>query len=182
MNEVKPTNHPETAQMSDIQSGQEPSDVAQLQEELAQAKEELRREHEMYVRNLADFDNYRRRVERERARAVQAGKREMILALLEVMDDFGRAFEHAERDPKSVTEGLRVIHRRLINLLAAQGVTTYESRGQHFDPMLHEAVGEVSSHEDKPGTVLDEVQPGYRWGQEVLRPARVRIAQRETIT
>src|ERR1041385_8473276 len=134
MNEARPINHQETVQMSDIQINPEPPDVAQLQEELKRVKEELRREHEMYVRNLADLDNYRRRVERERARAEQAGKREIVLALLEVMDDLARAFKYSNQNPKSVAEGLRVIHRRVNNLLAAQGVTTYESRGQHFDP------------------------------------------------
>lgn len=149
----------------------------QLQAENARLKEELRREHEIYLRNLADFDNYRRRVERERARVAQAGKREMVLSLLDVLDDFERALEHIDEAPDSVSAGLVAIHRRLAGLLEAQGVTPFESVGQRFDPALHEAVGSVESDEQEPGAVLDEVSRGYRWGEELLRPARVRVAR-----
>jgi molecular chaperone GrpE len=149
----------------------------QLQAENARLKEELRREHEIYLRNLADFDNYRRRVERERASVAQAGKREMVLSLLDVLDDFERALEHIDEAPDSVSAGLVAIHRRLAGLLEAQGVTPFESVGQRFDPALHEAVGSVESDEQEPGAVLDEVSRGYRWGEELLRPARVRVAR-----
>jgi len=149
----------------------------QLQAENARLKEELRREHEIYLRNLADFDNYRRRVERERASVAQAGKREMVLLLLDVLDDFERALEHIDEAPDSVSAGLVAIHRRLAGLLEAQGVTPFESVGQRFDPALHEAVGSVESDEQEPGAVLDEVSRGYRWGEELLRPARVRVAR-----
>ena len=149
----------------------------QLQAENARLKEELRREHEIYLRNLAYFDNYRRRVERERASVAQAGKREMVLSLLDVLDDFERALEHIDEAPDSVSAGLVAIHRRLAGLLEAQGVTPFESVGQRFDPALHEAVGSVESDEQEPGAVLDEVSRGYRWGEELLRPARVRVAR-----
>ena len=149
----------------------------ELHAENARLKEELRREHEIYLRNLADFDNYRRRVERERASVAQAGKREMVLSLLDVLDDFERALEHIDEAPDSVSAGLVAIHRRLAGLLEAQGVTPFESVGQRFDPALHEAVGSVESDEQEPGAVLDEVSRGYRWGEELLRPARVRVAR-----
>lgn len=149
---------------------------AQLKDENAQGKEELRREHDVYLRNLADFDNYRKRVERDRAQGAQAGKRQLILALLDVVDDFERALAHASQEPQPVVEGLRAIYRRLTALLAAEGVTAFASVGQPFDPARHEAVGSVESDQE-PGTVLDELQPGYRWGEELLRPARVRVAR-----
>ena len=149
----------------------------QLQAENARLKEDLRREHEIYLRNLADFDNYRRRVERERASVAQAGKREMVLSLLDVLDDFERALEHIDEAPDSVSAGLVAIHRRLAGLLEAQGVTPFESVGQPFDPALHEAVGSVESDEQQSGAVLDELRRGYRWGEELLRPARVRVAR-----
>jgi molecular chaperone GrpE len=149
----------------------------QLQAENARLKEELRREHEIYLRNLADFDNYRRRIERERASAAQAGKREMVLSLLDVLDDFERALEHIDEAPDSVSAGLAAIHRRLAALLESQSVTPFESVGQRFDPALHEAVGSVESDEQEPGVVLDELRRGYRWGEELLRPARVRVVR-----
>src|SRR5262249_10294659 len=139
--------------------------------------EELDRERELRIRAQADFDNYRKLVERERGSAAQSGKRAIILALLEVMDDFDRALEHAGQSPDAVVEGLRAIHKRLAGVIKAQGVTTMESVGQQFDPALHEAVGTVDASDGKPGTVLDEVSRGYIWNGELLRPARVRVAK-----
>ena len=162
---------------SNAKSKSEPSESERLKAEIAQLKEDLRREHEIYLRNLADFDNYRRRVERERASVAQAGKREMVLPLLDVLDDFERALEHIDEAPDSVSAGLVAIHRRLAGLLEAQGVTPFESVGQPFDPALHEAVGSVESDEQQSGAVLDELRRGYRWGEELLRPARVRVAR-----
>ena len=149
----------------------------QLQAENARLKKELRREHEIYLRNLADFDNYRRRIERERESVAQTGKREMALSLLDVLDDFERALEHIDEAPASVTAGLSAIYRRLAGLLESQGVIPFESVGQPFDPTLHEAVGSVESDEQESGVVLDELRRGYRWGEELLRPARVRVVQ-----
>jgi molecular chaperone GrpE len=150
---------------------------AQLKDENAQQKEGLRREHEMYLRSVADFDNYRRRIERERANAAQEGKRELVLSLLDFLDDFDRALKHIDESSESVSAGLRAIQRRLAGVLEAQGVTPFESVGNTFDPALHEAVGAVESDQEEPGTVLDELSRGYRWGEELLRPARVRVAR-----
>ena len=151
-------------------AGGEPSEVERL-------KEEVHREHEMYLRALADFDNYRRRVERERGETARSGKREIILALLEVLDGFDRAVQQTSEAPSSLSVGVQILHRKLLGLLEAQGVTPFKSVGQAFRPELHEAIGSVQSDKDESGIVVDEVQRGYRWGDEVLRPARVRVAQ-----
>src|SRR5215510_468227 len=177
MNDTKP-NHDRTAQAGKAQTKAERKAGAEhLQAENARLKEELRREHEVYLRNLADFENYRRRVERERASVAQAGKREMALSLLDVLDDFERALEHMDEAPASVSAGLSAIYHRLADLLESQGAIPFESVGQPFDPSLHEAVGSVESDEKESGVVLDELRRGYRWGEELLRPARVRVAQ-----
>jgi molecular chaperone GrpE len=133
------------------------NEIERLKEEIERLNHELRREHEMSIRNLADFDNYRRRIERERAQAAQAGKRELILPLLELMDDFERALERANDDPQLAASGLRVIRRRLAKLLAAHGVEAFDSRGKCFNPLLHEAVDTVESERAEPGTVLEEI-------------------------
>ena len=145
--------------------------------ELERLQEQLRTEHEMYLRALADFDNYRRRVERESNYATRSGKREIILSLLEVLDGFDRAFQHAEKNQSALWEGLQAIHRKLLAVLQAEGIVPFESVGQAFDPALHEAIAAVQSNGYPSGTVVDDVQRGYRWGDEVLRPARVRVAQ-----
>src|SRR5215468_2301088 len=85
-------------------TGEAPAEIERL-------KEELRREHEMYLRALADFDNYRRRVERERLNTVRSGKREIVLPLLDVLDGFDLALAHMGDAPASVTEGLEALRR-----------------------------------------------------------------------
>jgi molecular chaperone GrpE len=140
-------------------------------------KAELGREHDLYLRTLADFDNYRRRIVRERAGADHAGKRDLVLPLLEVLDDFDRALEHLGDVPEWASSGFDAIHRRLNSILQTQGIAAYASLGEKFDPMRHEAVGLMESQDVEPGTVVAELSRGYRWGDEVLRPARVRVAQ-----
>jgi molecular chaperone GrpE len=147
------------------------------QAEIERLQQALNREHALHLRALADFDNYRKRVQRERESAAQAGKRQLVLALLDVMDDFERALAYANTAPESILTGACVIHRRLMDLLQAQGVVLYTSTGQPFDPVLHEAVDVTNTDQAAPGVVLNELSHGYRWGDEVLRPARVRVAQ-----
>ena len=151
--------------------------TAEADAEIERLKAELRREHEMYLRALSDFDNFRRRVERERASASQSGKRAIILPLLDVLDNFDRALPYVVEAPPALSEGLQAIQRRLLALLEAQGVTPFRSLGEVFDPALHEAIGSAPSENRQPGSVADELQRGYRMGDEVLRPARVRVAQ-----
>jgi molecular chaperone GrpE len=144
--------------------------------EIERLKKELDREHEMYLRALADFDNYRRRIERERASAARSGKRNLVLSLLEVVDNFELAFQHTSEAPKTLSDGLRAIQRKLLTLLEEEGVKRFTSLGQPFNPELHEAIGVIEDHEDESGLIIDELQSGYRWGDEILRPARVRVA------
>jgi molecular chaperone GrpE len=151
--------------------------------EIKNILEELNRERELRLRALADFDNYRKRVERERETAERSGKRAILLAILDVMDDFDRAIEHVEQSPGAVVEGLRAIHKRLAAALKAHGVTPIESVGQQFDPTRHEAVGAKDAGASKsgtalePGEVTDETRRGYFWDGEVLRPASVHVAK-----
>lgn len=144
--------------------------------EIERLKEQLRQEHDMYLRALADFENYRKRVESERSSAAQRGKREIILSLLELVDGFELALQHVNDAPSSLSEGLKAIYGRLENLLERQGVTPIESLGEKFDPRLHEAIDSLRSDKHEPGTVVEEIQKGYRWGDALLRPARVRVA------
>jgi molecular chaperone GrpE len=157
------------------QSPDENNSAAQA--EIERLKQELSRSHDLHRRALADFDNYRKRVQRDQDSAAQAGKRQLVLALLDVMDDFERALAYADTAPESILAGTRVIHKRLTDLLQAQGVVPYNSAGQPFDPALHEAVAVSQSAQAPSGIVLDELRHGYRWGDEVLRPAYVRVAQ-----
>ena len=161
---------PEAEHNTDESARAERAEVERLQDE-------INREHNLYLRALADFENYRRRVERERENAAKRGKRELLLAMLDLADDFERALAHIHDSPESVVPGLHTIQRQLASVLKAHGVKPFESVGQSFDPGVHEAVGTVQSDEQESGTVLDELSRGYHWRDEVLRPARVRVVQ-----
>jgi molecular chaperone GrpE len=164
------------APLSEVESLVTPAEIKSIQAE-------LERERELRLRAMADFDNYRKRVDRDRGAAERSGKRAILLALLEVMDDFDRAIEHVNQAPGAVVEGLRAIHKRLTEALKAQGVTPIETVGQQFDPTRHEAVGAIEAGTSKsgivlePGAVTDETRRGYLWDGEVLRPASVHVAK-----
>ena len=144
--------------------------------EVARLTEELRREHDMHLRALADFDNYRKRVERDRSAMARSEKRELLRSLLEILDNFDRAFSHLGDAPSSMAQGVQLLQRQFVALLEAQGVVPFKTVGETFNPELHEAIGTVESADAEPGTIVEELQRGYRWGDEVLRPARVRVA------
>jgi molecular chaperone GrpE len=149
-------------------TGTEPSEVDRL-------KQELEQEHQMHMRALADFENYRRRMERDRETAAVQNRRSMLVPLLDLADGFERALRHLTDEPSS--EGIRAIHRQLLGMLDAQGVTPFDSLGEEFNPELHEAIGSDPSERKKPGTVTEEVRRGYRWRDGLLRPALVRVAK-----
>ncbi len=138
---------------------------------------ELQQERDRHLRTRADLENYRRRVERDREVAGRQAKRGLLLALVGLADGFDRALAHIDDSPDSVAEGLRGMQRGLRSLLEAEGVTPFESVGERFDPTRHEAVATTRDLGGAPGTVVDEAGRGYLWNHELLRPARVRVAE-----
>ncbi len=154
---------------------QNQADATQTDAEIERLRSELSREHEMYLRALADFENYRRRADKESSRAAQKGKRDLILPLLDVLDGFDEALQYMDDAPSGVSHGFEAIRRKFLSLLEKEGVTPFQSVGETFDPALHDAIGSVRSEQHGPGEVAEEVQRGYRFGDEVLRPARVRV-------
>jgi len=130
------------------QAAQKPDQTSvATQAEIGRLQNALSREHDLYRRALADFGNYRKRVQREWDGAAQAGKRQLVLALLDVMDDFERAFVYTNTTLASILVGARVIYQRLTDVLRAQGVAPYPSAGQPFNPALHEAVDVIHTEQ-----------------------------------
>ena len=143
-------------------------------DEIARLEKQLAEKREQNLRTLAEFDNYRRRTRQELAVAQQAGKREVLLAFLDVMDDFDRALLHVGEASDAVVEGLRLIRQRFNDVLISNGVTAFDSEGQSFDPMIHEAMSVIDADEGREsGTVYAEERRGYLMNGELLRPARV---------
>ena len=157
----------------------EVSDVERMEEsdsEIVQLREELDAERERGLRMLAEFDNYRRRTRQENALAKQTGKREVLLALLELMDDFDRALFQIDNTSDAVGEGLRLIRGRFNEVLRSNGVAAFESQGQPFDPMVHEAISVIDTDDaSESDKVFAEERRGYLMNGQLLRPARVTV-------
>jgi molecular chaperone GrpE len=107
---------------------------------------------------------------------VEAGKRELILPLLAVIDDLEHALQWASGTEQPLADGLRLIHQKLLALLENQGVRPFDSVGKMFTPELHKAVAVSKRKDVEPGTVVEELRRGYLCKNELLRPAEVRVA------
>ena len=127
------------------------------------------------LRRQAEFDNFRRRAEREKADVLEYANTETVRALLPILDDFERALKVESAD-KEYTRGMEMIHSRLADSLKKLGLEPITSTGQAFDPHVHHAVEMFETDEVADHTVLDEYQRGYNFSGRLLRPAMVKVA------
>ena len=134
---------------------------------------------ERLVRRQAEFDNFRRRAERERTEVVDYANSENVRALLPIIDDFERALKIESFD-KEYSRGMELIYQRLSDSLKKLGLEPVDTAGQTFDPHLHHAVEMVESSEHEDHTILDEYQRGYNFKGKLLRPAMVKVAVKKT--
>ena len=135
--------------------------------------------YDQLLRRQAEFDNYRKRVEREKSEIYQRARAEVLLEFLPVLDNFERALsslEMSEGDAKSMQHGIELIHKQFNDALVKFGLQPVESVGQAFDPNLHEAVTIEPTEEHEENMVLEEFQRGYKLGDRLLRPAKVKVA------
>ena len=156
--------------------GLEPLPGTTNEEEAQHLKAELDHVRDIYLRKLAEFDNFRKRVEREREENRLAGIEEMIRELLPVLDNFERALEHAEDDSGAFLQGIEMIAKQLWDTLERRGVAEVNPVGEPFDPELHEAVQRVEDGQHPPGTVAWVMLKGYTMGERLIRPAMVGVA------
>lgn len=145
------------------------------QDEVSALRKELEDEKNRHLRTLADFDNYRKRVERDVESGSARGKKELIKDLLAVLDNLERALAQI-RDEK-VRQGLQLVYQQLFDLLRQHGLKPLESVGKPFDPVEHEGVGYIEGTDCLPGHVAEELCRGYRFGRDLLRPAMVRVSK-----
>jgi molecular chaperone GrpE len=127
------------------------------------------------LRTLAEFDNVRRRAERDRSEYVQFAAMEMVRDLIPILDDFRRAMK-VETADKEYAKGIELIDQRLFEVLKKAGLEPIEAAGKPFDPNLHQAVDRVQSDKYPDQTVLEEYQSGYNFKGKLLRPAMVKVA------
>jgi molecular chaperone GrpE len=142
--------------------------------------EDLRRERDglqdRLLRTAAEFDNYRKRMDRERRELADYTAGEVVSDLLPIVDNLERALQaSAEDDP--LRKGVELIHRQMLDLLRKRGVKPIETLGTDFDPNFHQAVIHEESTEHREGEVMAELQRGYVVGDRLLRPAMVKVAK-----
>ena len=161
-------------------SEQRPSnDREALESALAAAREEARQNHDRWLRAVAELENVKKRMARERAEAVRFANEAFIRDLLPIVDNLERALEHARGggNGKSIVEGVELVLKGLVDVLERHGVKKVEAAGVPFDPTHHEAVAHVETGELEPNRVLAQHQPGYLLNERLLRPALVSVSK-----
>jgi molecular chaperone GrpE len=141
-------------------------------DQLAAEKAELK---DRLLRTLADFDNFRRRAERDRSDFIQFAAMDIVRDLVPVLDDFRRAMK-VETADKEYAKGIELIYQRLFETLKKAGLEPIEAAGKPFDPNVHQAVERVHTDDYEDQTVLEEYQSGYNFKGKLLRPAMVKVA------
>jgi molecular chaperone GrpE len=129
------------------------------------------------MRLAADFQNYKKRTEKERFERYAEGKKDLAADILPVLDNLERAVTDITGQDKAVNEGLEMILKQLRDALAKNGITEIEALGADFDPNLHHAVMMEASEEHESGKVCEVIQKGYSSGEKVVRPSMVKVAQ-----
>ena len=147
---------------------------------LEAAQEEIADLKDKYLRQVAEFDNYRKRTLKERTELILNGGEKVITTLLPVLDDMERAIENGAKteDVAVLREGIELIYHKLIKILEGHGVTKIETENADFDTDVHEAIAMVPGMgDDKKGKVIDCLTPGYKLNDKVIRHAKVAVGQ-----
>src|SRR5262245_680631 len=165
----------------DAPAGPDPSSgrVAELEAELATAREEARQNYDRWVRERADLDNLRKRAARERQDAARFGTESLLRDLLPVIDDLDRALGAAQGggNGQGLIAGVELVRKAFIDVLQRHGVERLTAEGERFDPARHEAVAFIESDTHEPHHVVEEHRAGYRLHDRLLRPAMVTVSK-----
>lgn len=147
--------------------------------ELEQLKSQVDELNDKYLRQVAEFDNFRRRSAKERMEMIQTAGREVIIDLLDVLDDSERAQKQLEttEDVQQIKEGVGLVFSKLRSILIAKGLKPIESLNEPFNVDLHEAITEIDAGEEMKGKVVAEVQKGYYLNDKIIRFAKVVVGK-----
>lgn len=146
---------------------------------LRKVEEDGKTKEDKVLRMAAEFENYKKRTRREWDLHQKKANADLLVGILGVLDDFDRAFDAADDEGDHFHSGIRMIHAQLMDVLRRAGLSEIDAEGKPFDPQFHEAMGEASSADVEPGTILHIVQKGYMLHDQLLRPARVIVARQD---
>jgi molecular chaperone GrpE len=158
-------------------------ELEEMRRRLEEQERESRENRDLFLRTMADLENFRRRARQEKEEIRQRANQELLSELLPVLDDFERAVNAAQqtRNFDALCEGVSMILRKMQDLLAKHGVEPIEAVGKPFNPALHEAVLQTpASDQYPPGTVVAEIRKGYTLNGKLLRASLVNVAKEET--
>jgi molecular chaperone GrpE len=160
-------------------AGDADADVETLRLKLQEKEKEVAENYDRYVRAVAELDNYKKRVARDRADSLKYGQENLLRDILPLMDSLDRALEHAcnSNDFEAFKEGLRLLQNQFGACLVKQGVEQIEAAGRDFDPNVHEAVLQVESPEHGHNSVVQEFEKGYLLNGRLLRPSKVSVCR-----
>ncbi|MBI4850456.1 MAG: nucleotide exchange factor GrpE [Acidobacteria bacterium] len=177
-----PEENTTTSLMSESEAAQLLIELSDAQERAAKFSEEKKLIYEQLMRRQAEFENFRKRVERERTEVNLQAKANVVIELLPVLDNLERALESAPKGDEVLFEniltGVKLIHRQFLDVLIGLGLSPIKAMGEAFDPHIHEAVTTEANNELPENTVIAELQKGYKLGEKLLRPAMVKVSVR----
>jgi molecular chaperone GrpE len=175
MAEVNENTAPDVAPDGEPMAADAPDAKAAPVEALQREKDALQ---DRLLRTAAEFDNYRKRMERERREFSEYAAADVLKDLLPILDNFERALQApATPETDSLRKGIELIHKQMLDLLRKRGVKPIEALGAEFDPNFHQAVIHEASADHREGEVMEELQRGYLLGERLLRPAMVKVAK-----
>lgn len=161
------------------------TEIEGLRRELDQSQEQIKKLQDQYLRTLAEVDNTKKRLDREKLSAIRFAAETLIRGLLPIMDSLDQAMIAAEKQPdlRTMKEGLHLIHKQLLGLLEKEGVKRIPTVGMPFDPHRHEAIAQVEAKDTQAAeSIVEELQVGYTMHDKVIRPAMVKVAKKSAIS
>jgi len=167
---------PEQSEAKDETNETQEADCVELEEELKTAQQEANDYKDKYLRGQAEMANFKKRLERRYEEQVEEEKKHLLLKFLSVADNLERALNHADLNDDGLRDGIQLTYQELQHLLAQEGVEQMAPEGQPFDPVYHEAAAIIPTSEAKADTVVAEIQKGYLYRDQLLRPAKVHVA------
>ncbi len=155
------------------------SDLEKLRQDLEAKDIEAKKNYELYLRQVAELDNFKKRTAREKEEAIRYGNEILVKDLLPVLDNLERAIEHAEGggNGKPLVDGIELVLKGFLEALEKHGVKQICARGEYFDPQKHEAFAQVESKDHEPNSVVQELHKGYTMLDRLLRPSLVSVAK-----